>query len=217
REFFLNQNNPANFENTWNTANYLYRRVGSVTKPVNFDTVMDFSVLKKIMADPLCANSKDEYSMRFTPKTVQAIKLESTEILTKVVMIHFYPNSWDLNKKVIKKVDDKDVEELYDPNVSFVLEEIAKLAGQYNRARIIVEGHSDSSMKGKVSDSLVKELSANRANSVKEALINKYKTLDPAQFSAVGMGWDVPADPNDPQNQAKNRRVEVKVYPLEAQ
>jgi hypothetical protein len=31
------------------------------------------------------------------------------------------------------------------------------------------------------------------------------------------MGWSVPADPNDPLNQLKNRRVEIKVYPLEAQ
>jgi flagellar motor protein MotB len=30
------------------------------------------------------------------------------------------------------------------------------------------------------------------------------------------MGWSMPADPNDPLNHAKNRRVEVKVFPLEA-
>jgi flagellar motor protein MotB len=31
------------------------------------------------------------------------------------------------------------------------------------------------------------------------------------------MGWDRPADSNDPLNQAKNRRVEIKVYPAEVQ
>ena len=30
-----------------------------------------------------------------------------------------------------------------------------------------------------------------------------------------GLGWDRPADPQDPTNHAKNRRVEVKVYPAE--
>lgn len=217
KEFFLNQNNPANFERTWNMANYLYRRVGSVTKPVSFDTVMDFSVLKKLAADPICTNSKDEYTVQFTPKSVKSIKLESSEILTKVVVLHFYPNSWDLNKKIVKKVDGKDVEVLYDPNVDFVLDEIAQLAGQYGAARIIVEGHTDSSMKGKVAPEMVKELASNRANAVKEALVNKFKTLDPSQFSAEGMGWDAPADPQDPMNHAKNRRVEIKVYPLESQ
>ena len=32
REFFLNQNNPTNFERTWNTAYYLYKRIGAVTE-----------------------------------------------------------------------------------------------------------------------------------------------------------------------------------------
>ena len=72
-------------------------------------------------------------------------------------------------------------------------------------------------MKGKVPAQLVKDLAANRANAVKEALLNKYKSLDPSQFSTEGLGWDVPADPNDPLNNAKNRRVEIKVYPLESQ
>jgi len=63
----------------------------------------------------------------------------------------------------------------------------------------------------------VQRLSDNRANAVKEALVKRFKTLQPNQFSTVGMAWTVPADPNDPLNQAKNRRVEIKVYPLEAQ
>ncbi|OPZ23293.1 MAG: flagellar motor protein MotB [Lentisphaerae bacterium ADurb.BinA184] len=176
---------------------------------------MDFSLIQKLGAEAKYANSKDEYSVRFTPKSVQSIKLESGEILTKVVVIHFYPNSWDLGKTIIKQEGGKDVEVLYDPNVDFVLEEIAKLAAQYGAARIVIEGHTDSSMKGKVPTAQVKELAANRAAAVKESLINKYKTLDPKQFSTAGLGWDVPADANDALNHAKNRRVEVKVYPLE--
>ena len=31
REFFLNQNNPTNFERTWNTAYFLYKRINAVT------------------------------------------------------------------------------------------------------------------------------------------------------------------------------------------
>jgi len=216
RDFFLNQNNPTNFERTWDTANYLYRHIGKISRPVSFDTVMDFSVLQKLASEPQFANSKNEYQVQFTPKTVQSIKAESGEILTKVVTIHFFPNSFDLYKKVTENVDGKDIEKFYDPNVDFVLEEIGKLAGQYGAARIVIEGHADSSMKGSVPASLVKELSTNRANAVKEALIKKFAILDPKQFSAVGMGWDVPADPSDKLNQAKNRRVEVKVYPLES-
>jgi flagellar motor protein MotB len=113
-------------------------------------------------------------------------------------------------------VGGKEKEELYDPNVNFVVEEVGKLAGQYGAARIVIEGHTDSSMRGRVPESSVQELSMNRANAVKEAIVKKFKTLQPNQFSTVGMAWNQPADPNDPLNHAKNRRVEIEVYPLEA-
>jgi flagellar motor protein MotB len=71
-------------------------------------------------------------------------------------------------------------------------------------------------MRGRVPDEGVKELAQNRANSVKEAIVKKFPTLQPNQFAASGVGWDRPADPRDPMNHAKNRRVEIKVYPLEA-
>ena len=51
---------------------------------------------------------------------------------------------------------------------------------------------------------------------VKEAIVRKFPSLQPNQFSTAGMGWDRPADPADPENHAKNRRVEIKVYPAEA-
>jgi outer membrane protein OmpA-like peptidoglycan-associated protein len=131
-------------------------------------------------------------------------------------VIHFFPNSWDLTKKVTRNVDGKEVEELYDPNVNFVVEEVGKLSGQFGAARIVIEGHTDGSMRGQVPKSLVQELSQNRANSVKEAILRKFPSLQPNQFSTAGLGWDRPADPSDPENHAKNRRVEVKVYPAEA-
>lgn len=216
REFFLNANNPANFERTWNTAVYLYRHIGKVSSVPSFDKVMDFSIIQKLGAEEKYASSKNEYLVQFTPKTVQSIKAESGEILTKVVTIHFFPNSSDLYEKITTKENGKPVEKLYDPNVDFVLEEIGKLAGQYGAARIVIEGHADSSMKGSVPGNLVKELSDLRANSVKEALVRKFPSLDPKQFGTAGMGWDVPADLDNPLDQAKNRRVEVKVFPLES-
>ena len=141
---------------------------------------------------------------------------EKDEILTKTVVIHFFPNSWDLTKKITRNANGKEVEELYDPNVAFIVEEVGKLAGQFGAARIVIEGHSDGSMRGQVPKSLVQELSLNRANSVKEAIVRKFSSLQPNQFSTAGLGWDRPADPSDPENHAKNRRVEIKVYPAEA-
>ena len=217
KDFFLNQNNPANFERLWNTAYYLYRKVGAVGTPTPFDQVMDFSIIKKLEAEPKYAAQKNEYQVQFAPTTAAQVQGESEEILTKTVVIHFYPNSWDLKKMIVRTVDGKEKSELYDPNVDAVVAEVGKLAGQYGAARIVIEGHTDASMKGTVPSSLVQELSLNRANAVKEALVRKFTSLQPNQFVTAGKGWDRPADASDAGNHAKNRRVEVKVYPAEAQ
>jgi ABC-type nitrate/sulfonate/bicarbonate transport system substrate-binding protein len=216
REFFLNQNNPTNFERTWNNAYYLYKRINAVSDRVEFDQVMDFSVIQKLANEPKYANQKNEYDVQFAPTTAAAIQGEAPEILTKTVVIHFFPNSWDLFKKVTDTENGKSIEKDYDPNVNFVVEEVGKLAGQFGAARIVIEGHTDSSMKGSIPESSVLDLSTNRANAVKEALLRKFPSLQPNQFATNGLGWSRPADPNDPMNQAKNRRVEIKVYPLES-
>ncbi|MBL8961503.1 MAG: OmpA family protein [Gemmatimonadetes bacterium] len=218
REFFLNANNPANFQRTFETAYFLYRKVGSLSgNPVPFDQVFDGSVLAKLVKDPKYANQKDTYQISFVPTTALAVQAESNEILTKAVVIQFYPNSDSIYKKVSKSVDGKTIEELYDPNVNNVVEEIGRLAGQYGASRIVIEGHTDASMRnaGTVTAADVQELSLRRANAVKEAIVRKFTSMNPNQFSTNGIGWDRPADAADPGNHAKNRRVEVKVYPLE--
>jgi NitT/TauT family transport system substrate-binding protein len=219
RDFFLNQNNPARFESVWNQAYYIYRRIRSVThQPVPFDKVVDFSILQKLGKEEAYASQKNEYRVQFAPKSTGEIRAESAEVLTNTVIIHFPPNRHDLDHKVTRtQADGSSVEELYDPNVDFVLEEISKLVGQFGAARVVIEGHTDASMKSLLpDDSLVKELSGNRANAVKEALVQKFQ-LDPNQFNATGAGWDHPADPNDPGNHAKNRRVEIHVFSAEVE
>lgn len=215
REFFLNQNNPTNFERTWNSAYFLYKRIGKVSSKIPFHEVMDFSVIKKLANEPKYANQEISYQIQFAPTSASQFDVEDP-ILTKTVVIHFFPNSWDLNKKITKRVGKKDKEELYDPNATFVIEEVGKLAGQYGAARIVIEGHTDASMRGKVSASLVKELASHRASSVKQEILRLFPTLQPNQFTVNGVGWDRPADRDDAHNHAKNRRVEIKVYPAEA-
>jgi NitT/TauT family transport system substrate-binding protein len=216
RDFFLNQNNPTNFERTWTTAYFLYKKINAVTDQTPFDQVMDFSVIQKLGAEQKYASQKNEYDVHFAPASAGTIQGEKDEILTKTVVIHFFPNSWDLNKRVTRTVGGKETEELYDPNVTFIVEEVGKLAGQFGAARVVIEGHTDGSMRGQVPKSLVQELALNRANAVKESIVRKFPSLQPNQFSTAGVGWDRPADGSDPENHAKNRRVEIKVYPAEA-
>ncbi|HZZ71792.1 MAG TPA: phosphate ABC transporter substrate-binding/OmpA family protein [Pirellulales bacterium] len=213
-QFLMNENNPTNFQRVWSQAYYLYRQIRSVTHiPVKFDQVMDYSIIAKLGKEEKYKSQKDEYTQTFVPKATAEVRGEK-EVLTNTVVIHFFPNSWDLNKKVTREENGKSIESLYDPNVDLVLEEIGKLAGQFGNARIIIEGHTDASMKGQVPEAMVKELSENRANAVKQAVSERFK-LDPNRFNVEGMGWDRPADESDPNNNAKNRRVEIKVYSAE--
>jgi NitT/TauT family transport system substrate-binding protein len=214
-QFFLNRNNPANFERIWKQAYFLYRKVYPFTNPaVPFDQVMDFSVIQKLGAEPKYAETKDEYAKPVASKTLSQIRAENEEILTNTVVIQFSPNSWDLRQRIVRRIDGREVEEPYDPRVDLVLDEVGVLAKQFGNARIVIEGHTDSSMKGSVPAAMVKELSRERAAAVKEALVGKFE-FDENRFAVDGAGWDRPADPEHPDEHAKNRRVEIKVYSAE--
>ena len=69
-QFFLNQNNPTNFERVWTQAYYLYRRIGSINhSPVSFDKVMDYSVIEKLGKDPKYRSQRDEYEVHLAPES----------------------------------------------------------------------------------------------------------------------------------------------------
>ena len=214
-QFFVNRNNPANFERIWKQSYYLYRKVGAITSPpVAFDQVMDFSVIQKLGKEPKYAETKDEYTRPLPPQSLSQIRAENDEILTNTVVIHFFPNSWDLRKRITRRVDGKEIEEPYDASVDLVLDEVATLAKQFGAARIVIEGHTDSSMRGQVPAAVVKELSLRRADSVKGALVEKFE-FDEGRFAVDGLGWERPVDPEQPDNHSLNRRVEIKVYSAE--
>ena len=102
-QFFLNQNNPTNFERIWQQSYYLYRQIGTIQNPpVRFDQVMDFSVIQKLGDEEKYKSQQDEYQIQLAPKTVGEIRAESAEILTNTVVIHFFPNDWDLHKKITR-------------------------------------------------------------------------------------------------------------------
>jgi outer membrane protein OmpA-like peptidoglycan-associated protein len=212
-QFLMNQNNPANFERVWNQSYYLYRRIGSIKhSPVAFNQVMDYSIIEKLGKEDKYAKQQDEYRTALLPRPVSQIEGENDVILSNSISIHFFPNSWDLRKKITKNENGKDIETQYDPNVDIVLKDAAGLAAQFGAARVVIEGHTDASMRGKLpDDSVVKRLSQERANSVRSEMIEKFK-IEPGRISAIGYGWDRPADEG---NDAKNRRVEVKIYTAE--
>ncbi len=212
-QFFLNASNPTNFERTWKNASYVYRELGRIPAPVQFDQVMDFSVIQALQKKGAFANQADESQTSFTPASYRKTPAEAP-ILTQTIRINFFPNSANPYEPARDDNDKQVTGKLYDPNVDATLEQVARLSGQFARAVILIEGHADSSMKGKAPMQAVRDLSLARAEAIKRALIDKYK-FDPNKFSIEGKGWDVPADPTQPGNQALNRRVEISVFPPE--
>jgi len=212
-QFFLNSSNPTNFERTWKNASYVYRELGRIDAPVAFDQVMDFSFIQTLQKKGMFAHQKDESIATFTPSNFRKITAEAP-ILTQTIRINFFPNSANPYEPARDESNSIVKGRLYDPNVDATLERVARLVGQFSRAVILIEGHTDSSMKGRVPVDAVRQLSLERAEAIKRALIDKFK-FDPNKFSIEGKGWDTPADPADPNNQALNRRVEISVFPPE--
>ncbi len=202
--FFLDPMNPSNFEVVWNRASTIYKSLGAIDAPVFPAKVKAAGILAKLSEE--YKEVRDLSQATFKPgalfKTAEA---ETAEILTKSVIVSFKPNKTALNPE-------------YDPTIPNVMEEIGKLAGTFGNAYIVIEGNTDASRKGVVPADLVRQLSYDRADSVRKALLIKYK-FDPNKFKVIGNGWDNPVptmtDASNPEHNKKNRRVEVKVFPLE--
>lgn len=216
KAFFLNQNEPANFERTWKNITFVYRELGLIGTPTRFDEVMDFSALKELDAEGTFAHQKDEYKTSFVPTSYSKVRAEAP-ILTQTIRINFYPNSANLKEPQHDENGRALEGTLYDPSIQGILERVARLSGQYERAVVAIVGHADSSMRSRgVRFEDVQRLSQDRAEAVSKALVEKYQ-FDPNKFVVEGLGWKSPADPEDPDNHTLNRRVEISVYPPEGE
>lgn len=203
--FFLDPLNPANFEIVWNRASTIYKSLGAIDAPVPAAKVKEARILARMAEE--YKEVRDLSQATFKPgamfKTAEA---DPNEILTKSVIITFEPNKAVLNAQ-------------YDPTIPKVMEEIGKLAGSFGNAYIVIEGNTDASRKGVVPADLVRQLSYDRADAVRKAILEKHPSFDPNKFKVVGNGWDNPVpgmnDASNPEHNKHNRRVEVKVFPLE--
>lgn len=205
-KFFLDPFNPANFEVVWNSASTIYKSLGTISTTVPASKVKAATVLAGM--SEAYKDSRDLSQPTFRPDALTKMSAEAGPgqgLLTKAVQISFEPNAYNLNTN-------------YDSTIPATLEEIGKLAGKFGNAYIIIEGNTDASRKGIVPADLVRQLSYDRADAVRKAIMEKYK-FDPNKFKVVGNGWDNPlpasTDPSNPDNNKRNRRVEVKVFPLE--
>jgi outer membrane protein OmpA-like peptidoglycan-associated protein len=202
--FFLDPFNPSSFEIVWNRASTIYKSLGAIDNPVPVSKVKASSVLAKMSEE--YKDAVDFSQPTFKPGSIfKTAEATSAEILTKAVIITFEPNTANLNTN-------------YDANIPALLEEVGKMAGSFGNAYIVIEGNTDASRKGVVPADLVRQLSYERAASVKKSLLEKYK-FNPDKFKVIGNGWDNPlpglTDSSSADSNKKNRRVEIKVFKLE--
>lgn len=205
-KFFLDPFNPANFDVIWKSASTIYKSLGTISTEVPASKVKAHQVLAAMSEE--YRDVRDLSQPTFKPEAMLKMSPEAGtgQVLTKAVMVSFEPN---------KSVLDTN----YDNTIPGTLDEIGKLAGKFGNAYIVIEGNTDASKKGIVPSDLVRGLSYERADAVRRAIMDKYKIFDPNKFKVVGNGWDNPlpgcTDPSNPDHNKKNRRVEVKVFPLE--
>jgi outer membrane protein OmpA-like peptidoglycan-associated protein len=98
-------------------------------------------------------------------------------------------------------------------SASFVptLNSVAKVLDEYERTIVFVEGHTDSTG----SASYNQQLSERRANSVARYLIGQ--NIRPERFVVRGYGENRPIASNETtQGRAQNRRVEIRLEPLQS-
>ena len=204
-KFFLDPFNPSSFDVVWNSASTIYKSLGTIASSVPVAKVKATAVLSGLAES--YKEVRDLSQPTFKPDALLKMSAEagSGQVLTKAVMIAFEPNKSVLNPE-------------YDNSITNTLEEIGKLSGRFGNAYIIIEGNTDASRKGIVPADLVRQLSYDRADAVRKAIMEKYN-FDPNKFKVVGNGWDNPlpgcTDPGNAEHNKKNRRVEVKVFPLE--
>jgi len=138
--------------------------------------------------------------------TTQA--LEGDPLLKKDIRFFFEPNS--------ARLDEQSQE-----NQQF-LDTVKSFLQVSPGSEILLRGHVDNArideFRKQGGEELVKsmalkamELSKQRADAVRTALLKKYPNIDPKRIEIVGRGWEEPSSPDSD----KNRRVEAQWFTLE--
>lgn len=206
KRFFLDRNNPARFERTYATAAQLFQALKVIEQVPAFDQLSDPSVLRRLDKEPRYATQTTMYEVHHVP--VIGVREEKGAVI-KTFRVSFAPSSSDVAAKL--PAGKEGGERPYDPDADATLETVARIALQQKGSVVKLTGYADASLKGKVDEAQVRDLTQSRAYAVRE-LLGKYK-IDPERFAPTAAGWDKPADSDDVNNHMKNRRVEIEVVP----
>ena len=194
RAFLLAADDPANFQRTYDVAATVSRSARHV---IPFDRICDFTIVRGLAEREAKGPQAHAYQRSHQPWSLTRIQTDAGEILARRLTIHFAPNSYALDAA----------------EAAGTLDEARRILVEYGAsARVVIEGHSDSSYRGWVDEQQQIALSTARADAVKKAVVEKVSSLRADQIVTKGLGISQPASASDPGNHARNRRVEITLY-----
>ncbi|HET9048728.1 MAG TPA: phosphate ABC transporter substrate-binding/OmpA family protein [Chiayiivirga sp.] len=141
-------------------------------------------------------------------RTGGAISLEGDALLSRDIRFFFEPNSAELDRNATQNQE-------YLETIRGFLQvspgSIVLLRGHVDNARVPEFEQQGGQALVRTMALKAMELSRQRAQSVRDALLQKYPNIDTKRIELVGRGWEEPAGPDSD----LNRRVEVQWFTLE--
>jgi len=176
-----------------------------IKNPVDGDRFLDTSHLDALKSEGKFA---DQVVAIAPIRTTTTQALEGDPLLKKDIRFFFEPNSANLDAQA--------------PENQQYLDTVKSFLQVSPGSEILLRGHVDNArieeFRKQGGEDLVKsmalkamELSKQRADAVRQALLKKYPNIDPKRIEIVGRGWEEPAGPDSD----KNRRVEAQWFTLE--
>lgn len=193
----------GSFQGIFQSSVLAYGRI--IKNPADPARFVDTQYLKALTGKPEFANQ----TIAIAPiKTHGGVSLEGDALLSKDIRFFFEPNSSVLDREAKQNQD--------------FLETIKGFLQVSPGSVVVLRGHVDNARLAEFEkqggQALVRsmalnamELSRQRAQAVRDALLKKYPTLANDRIEMVGRGWEEPAGSDSD----LNRRVEVQWFTLE--
>jgi len=179
---------------------------GSVIKnPTDPARFVDTTALSALAKKGLYANDR----IAIAPiRSATQVSIENDPLLSKDIRFFFEANSSNLDREAKQNLD--------------YLDTIKRFLQVSPGSTVLLRGHVDNARVGEfrkqggeqmVQSMALKamELSRQRAQAVRDALLAKYPQIDTSRIETVGRGWEEPTS----QQSDQNRRVEVQWFTLE--
>ncbi len=185
QSFFGSAGTDSDYANIFRMAQEMYRELRLIKHSYDVESSVDRRYVAAL-------SNKFSAAVTEAPITYKEPPKSATPIATQHRAIYFEPNSAKMG------LDSR-----------AVVDEIGGFMRAYENTVVDIEGNTDSTG----SRGLNMDLSKQRADTVKNYLVEKYH-FPPERMRTIGNGPDRPiADNSSPDGREKNRRTDIKVYP----